>query len=299
MSDKSYDGDPIDMAWSTPPWQNDGETLEAYDSDGDGEIMTDNWPENATDPDELNERQRKMILTAARYPNTDSPTQLVELSGLDVAPSYPQNVLEPHWSERFWGANNSEKNVEAKSTSELVDEVRLRLLDGEYLNTVKEDYQIGEERLSNLVKGEHDEVLNCDTEPIVYANDSRQCWLARSEYEKTEKETLSDHIETIRNELLNGRKGEDIAEDYNVTGRSIRRIAKDESVQGCEDGIGALEYDTHAKEWEIKGDKEDTTQHTSEPENITVESDANNNAIIISALAFGAFVLWAIKRMLR
>jgi len=313
MSNKSYDGDPIDMAWSTPPWQNDGETLEAYDSDGDGKVMTNNWPENATDPDELNERQKKMILTAARYPTVDSPTQLVELSGLDVAPSYPQNVLEPHWPERFWGANNSDKHENLNEMTDQVDEVRKRLLEGDSLNQLIKEYPVSQDYLSRLVRGEIDGLTGCEIPPLSF-HTGKQRWInpdqfydesVETNYDNDNKASLTEPISELRRRALAGETAHEIANDHGVSDRTIRKRLKGDYSED-DPNVGPLEYDKDSQRWRLVGADEDGTQQQTldreETPNManshTSNNQTNKRPIKTAFAALVALVFaWVAKRL--
>lgn len=231
MSKREYSGEPIDGRWQTPPWQNDGETLDAYNSDGDGKLMTNDWPEGATDPEELNDKQKKIILTAARYPGVNSPTRLVELSGLDVNASYPQNVLEPHWPERFWGANNAEQD----ETDIDVEGLRQRLLDGGSLTKLVKEYPASQERLSKLVRGEAEETVVSDIPPLEWLGNSEQRWVIPEEYynepvetnhDNDNRSTITEPISELRRRACAGETAQEIAEDHGVADRTIQKRLK-------------------------------------------------------------------------
>ena len=268
MSKHEYSGEPIDLSWNTPPWQNNGETLDAYNSEGDGKIMTVYWPENATDPDKLNDKQKKMILTAVKYPNVNSPTQLVELSGLDVEPSYAQNVLEPHWPERFWGANNSEPPVNLDVD---VDRLRQRLLDGASLNKLAKEYSESQERLSQLVRGEAEDTPDCDTPPLTYLNNSEQKWVV-DESKEEDGDTpgmVEVTTEELRRRALDGEYAKEIAKSLGVSASAIRKRLRGKRGFGDESDIPALEFDFSTQEWYIPNytdEDADTATNVSEPD---------------------------------
>jgi len=48
MSERQYDGTPIDLTWNNGPWANDGETVDATDSET-GEIQTTMTAEKSSD----------------------------------------------------------------------------------------------------------------------------------------------------------------------------------------------------------------------------------------------------------
>lgn len=303
MNKREYNGEPIDVSWQTPPWQNDGETLDAYDSEGDGKIMTIDWPENATDPDELNDRQKKMILTAVNYPDVNSPTQLVELSGLDVEPSYPQNVLEAHWPERFWGANNSEQ---ADNVDINVDELRQQLLDGGSLNKLVKEYPASQEHLSRLVRGEAENMPDCDIPPLTYLHNSKQKWVIDESKSEDESgwEGLDATTEELRERALNGEHACEIADSLGVTDSPVRKRLRGYGGFGEESDIPPLEYGVSSQEWYIPDDDAekltttDTTPKIDEPAGPTPDPIRDATPGWVWAVV-GAAVAWIVSKILR
>ena len=266
MSKHEYNGDPIDASWQTPPWQNKGETLDAYDSDGDGKIMTTEWPENATDPEELNENQKKMILTAARYPSLNDREKLVELSGLDVSVHYPNYTLRTHWPERYW----CETNPEDFANAETVDKLRQQLLDGGSLNQLSKKYPVSQSWLSQLVRGEAKDLPDCDTPPVTFLNDSEQRWVSIESEEANEdsRGAVTATVEELRERALNGEAAKEIAEDFGITAAPIRKRLKGHRHYGDDSDIPALDYNPRTQEWYVPDDTEEeppTTDTEEEP----------------------------------
>lgn len=298
MSKHEYSGEPIDASWQTPPWQNDGETLDAYNSDGDGEIMTIDWPENATDPEELNDKQRAMILTTVKYPNVDSPTQLVDLSGLDVHPSYPQNVLEAHWPERFWGANNSEQSDNVGIDP---DELRQRLLDGSSLNKLVKEYPVSQARLSRLVRGTADDMPDCDIPPLTYLDNSEQEWVIEESKETGENKRRWADVTTeeLRERALNGEHATEIAESLGVTDAPVRRRLRGYDNYGVDSDIPALDFDQTTQEWCIPDEtagEGDIPADPAESKNVETEKCGAPSWVWALVIAAGA---WIVSKILR
>jgi len=311
MSKREYSGELIDVSWQTPPWQNKGETLDAYDSEGDGEIMTVDWPESATDPDELNDKQKKMILTAARYPDVDSPTQLVELSGLDVAPSYPQNVLEPHWPERFWGANNAEQH---DSSDIDVEALRRCLLDGESLNQLTKEYPTSQEKLSRLARGEAQSTLNSDIPPLEWLGNSEQRWVIPEEYydepvetnhDNGNRATITEPISELRRRACAGESAQEIAEDHGVSDRTIRKRLNGE--YGDESKIDHPPLTYNGKCWRVAEDSdgelsEETKQDLDELDELVNAPETEPPERAGRAWAWGIALVaaaWIVSKILR
>lgn len=312
MSEHAYSGEPIDVSWQTPPWQNKGETLDAYDSEGDGEIMTVDWPENATDPEELNDRQKKMILTAVNYPDVDSPKRLVELSGLDVSHAYPRNVLSAHWPERYWGADDWEQSDSADID---LDELRQRLLDGASLNKLVKEYPASQERLSQLVRGEAEDAGGCDTPPLEWLGNGEQRWIIPEEYydepvetnyDNKNRATITEPISELRRRALAGETANEIANDHGVADRTIRKRLKGQYGDNEAD-VPPLEYDKSINAWrtvdeEFENDGEqdiiDTDSRTVELG--TPDQDSHDTGTPAWAWAVvGAVAAWFVSKILR
>ena len=290
MSKRQYSGEPLDVSWQTPPWQNNGETLDAYDSEGDGEIMTIDWPENATDPDELNDKQKKMILTAVNYPDVDSPTQLVELSGLDVSKAYPQNVLSTHWPDRYWVADNSEIDV---------DELRQRLLDGGSLNKLVKEYPASQKHLSRLARGEADDMPDCDIPPLTYPHNSEQKWVVDESKEADENTpgVVDVTTEELRRRALNGEHATDIAESLGVSDAPIRKRLRGYDGYGADSDIPPLEFDRPTEEWYIAdGEEESEKMESDVPESVTAETHQRSVPAWVWVV-FGAFAMWVMSKL--
>lgn len=302
MSKHEYNGDPIDASWQTPPWQNKGETLDAYDSDGDGEIMTTDWPENATDPEELNENQKKMILTAARYPSVNDREKLLELSGLDLSVHHPNYTLREHWPERYWNEGSSEDSVNA----ETVDDIRQRLLDGESLNQLVKEYPFSQARLSRLVKGEAEDMPDCDTPPVTYLHNSEQRWVTAESDEPNGDipGTVTATVEELRERALNGEDAKEIAESFGVSSSAIRKRLRGYRNYGTDSDIPALEHDFTTREWYVPGDTEeestttDTTPKADESTTPMPDSTRDGTPGWVWAIGVAA-AAWIVSKLLR
>lgn len=311
MSKHEYNGDPIDISWQTPPWQDSGETLNAYNSDGNGKITTTDWPENATDPEELNDQQKQMILTAVKFPNVNSPSELVELSGLDVSIAYPQDVLCAHWPERYWGDMPPDQDDEAEVN---VDEVRQRLLDGGSISELKKEYRPGHKRLSRLVRGVAKDTPECDTPPLEWLGGTEQCWIIPEEYydgsvetnyDNENRVTITEPVSELRRRALAGESATEIANDHGVSDRTIRKRLKGQYADGDPE-VPPLEYNQSVNEWRMADGTfdDDEGEETSDTGPAHVEYDSRSQepgrsgASNWAWAAVVALLLWAASEFL-
>jgi hypothetical protein len=187
MIDKEYNGEPMDAGWQSPPWNNDGETIEAYNTDESGNTMTVNWPENATRPEHLNEKQRQMIRTAVKYPELESPSKLVRRSGLDVSKHYPKHVLRRHWPERYWGETPESERVDGDRTevSESIESLRKRALNGESAAEIAKSLGVSSQPIQRRLKGSREfsgrREEECQIPPLEYDAESSSWQIANPE----------------------------------------------------------------------------------------------------------------------
>jgi len=280
---KEYNGDPIDASWQTAPWNNDGETIDAHDSEGDGEIMTIDWPENATDREDLNENQRRLITTAARYPSVEEPEELLDLAGLDMSYGYPQQTLINHWPERYWGKTPNGIEVDHNSddenarwddiTKERVEKIRRRLLTGGSAMELENEYSPSTQRICNIAKGELDEVPNCGIPPLKYVPKEHE-WVTVDEFGNNNSEEANDgqdiesrsnsesgneqpaegdiSVEELRRRALNGENAQSISENVDLSDRTIsKRLSGNARYDDPNSNIPPLEYDHSNERWKM------------------------------------------------
>jgi len=154
MSKREYQGDPIDMAWKSGPWANDGETVYATDPEEDGTMELDEWPENATDPRELNDDMRAVIMAAVRNPGIEHANQILELVDIDKSRGYPNWVLSEHWPEKHKKFARETDGVGFKKISDSeIENIRKCALDGESAASIADDYGISPKNISGRLKG--------------------------------------------------------------------------------------------------------------------------------------------------
>jgi len=304
MSERKYSGDPIDMSWQTPPWQNDGETLDAYTSEGEGKLMTDDWAENATDREKLTEKEKAIIVAAANHPDVNSATKLAELASEDVSKGYPNNVLRRHWPDRYWGETYDEQI----DTSDIdVEETRRRLLNGGSLRQIAAEKSMGRRRLSFIVRGvgQHD-IPDCDVPPLEYNPDNKR-WVCPDGCDEdvqteTDQDTeLSDlSVEEIRRRALEGESATDIAASLDVSDAAIRRRLNGRYKIGQDSDIPVLEYDTSEQEWRIADDSEDEGEQTQRetPTPATPETRGDGAPTWVWAVLL-AVVGWLVSKLLK
>jgi len=303
---KEYNGDPIDASWQTAPWNNDGETIDAHDSEGDGEIMTVDWPENATDREDLNENQRQLITTAARYPSVNDPQELLDLGDIDMSYGYPQQTLINHWPERYWGktarSNSGEDaDVDERETSKRAEnnvaEIRQRLLDGGSVNQMIKEYQEDHKRISEIARGVADDIPECDVPPLRWNESSPQQW------EKApENKTKDVSVQELRQEALSGKTAVELADEFNGSSKTIRYKLNGKGVAEDDCGIPPLEYG-HATGWtrsdggEGERMEENTETHsvTSDPVRHTPEPESSSLPAWVWAVVGAAFMWLASK----
>lgn len=79
MGKRSYSGDPIDMAWKSGPWANEGETVSGSTKDDMYDETTETLPADV-DPSDLTDAQLEIIKQYSRTPNA-SDRKISDLVG--------------------------------------------------------------------------------------------------------------------------------------------------------------------------------------------------------------------------
>jgi len=164
-SSREYNGEPLDMSWNTPPWANDGETVEASDDNREtGKMTTTDWPEAATPKEELTDKQQRIIKTAVKYPYLEYAGDLYEQSNLDeyVSRAYVAPVLTDHWREWFGKRASDgggkvqfgEDNGASKLTEQDVIEIRKRAGGGESRRGISKDYPVSNAAIHKVIAGD-------------------------------------------------------------------------------------------------------------------------------------------------
>lgn len=229
MSNRSYDGQPLDMTWNSGPWANNGETIDATTDDDTGSMTTEDWPEAATPKEELNDDQIAVIETAARNPNVDSPTKLTQLSNVNRSRTYAHSVIRKHWPERYW-VGDCEKSTELKNKVEIAEYVREHFLNGGTYSDLQDKHGWGIKRIQNAAKGEGPySGLDCKTPPIKHTSGNHDGeWVVENNHSKNVESDLSvplDHVSKVRQRLLDGESTTEIGNDYDVSRKCIRDVA--------------------------------------------------------------------------
>ena len=163
-----YNGEPIDMAWKSGPWANEGETVDIVDSDGGGQMQIDDWPEGATDPEKLNEDQRAVIMATVRNPGVKHASQIADLINIDKSRAYPNWVLSEHWPGKHKDiVGESSTDVRKKIPDGDIESVRRRALGGESIARIADDYDSHPSNVWDRVSGNTGDDSNSDIPPLV------------------------------------------------------------------------------------------------------------------------------------
>jgi len=194
MSNRSYDGEPLDLSWNDPPWKNEGETVEASDDNREaGKMTTTDWPEAATPEEELTDKQQRIIRTAAKYPHLKSPKKLFVQSNLDeyVSHGYPSQVLSQHWREWLQQENQSPSRQRkwAKLSREDVKEMRVKILNEQTSGELAEEYGVSPRAVRKAVKGET--YADVENPPTVKFDQSENVWVQNKD-DSAEQSELTD-----------------------------------------------------------------------------------------------------------
>jgi hypothetical protein len=226
---REYDGEPLDMTWDSGPWANDGETVEATNGDH-GTMKTIEWPDGATDPEELNEDQQKVIMAAVRNPNIDSWKTLTELSGVDKTRAYSHSVLREHWPEGYENVKRQPRlnHDEYKISQHELAEMRRQALDGKSTRELSDEFGIAKSSTLCALKGTQEYGnRTCSVPPLEYDGyGSGGEWVL--EDEGTKSDTDHQRPETpdeVRELLLNGYSVNKIVKEFGGSSKQYRRFA--------------------------------------------------------------------------
>lgn len=295
---REYDGEPIDMTWDNGPWANDGETIDAT-NDTNGTMKTIDWPDDATDPEELNEDQRDVIRAAARNPDIDNYAKIQEMADVDKAESYAAYTLRTHWPERY----TRTKEPSPVLSDREVDKVRIALLNGETTRWLSDHFDVSQEAILRAARGGvvYNDV-ECKTPPLKHTTGNQGGeWVTKEMYEMTNNtdndiEADADStprikdpvaattVDAFRKRALNGESATDIAKEMpNAYGADITRILKGEAVIDGSPTEPELEFNRAEYQWKPKTDDEridaaDQVDDDTEAEADDTADDADGDA---------------------
>jgi len=98
MSDRSFEGEPVDLTYQHLSERSNGQTVAGTTDDDLGEETTDIWPSEAPPREELNETQIAVIEAAADPTREwDSLYELSRSATPDMSEHYASSVLSAHW----------------------------------------------------------------------------------------------------------------------------------------------------------------------------------------------------------
>jgi len=287
---REYDGDPIDLTWDDGPWANDGETIDAT-NDTNGTMKTIDWPDDATDPEELNEDQRDVIRAAARNPDIDTYAEIQDIAGVDKNESYAANVLRNHWPDRH---EKTDKRYGETLSDRTADKMRIALLNGESTRWLRDHFDVSRSTVLNAVKGEgpYDDV-ECKTPPLRHTTgDQTGEWVTKDVYEMAnDADTVADPDSTpriknpvavstadaLRKRALNGENATEIAESIpKAWAADIARILRGDAVIDGSPTEPKLEYNRADSCWEPKADDERIDAADQVDDDTEAEPDADD-----------------------
>jgi len=270
MSKRQYDGTPIDITWNSGPWANDGETVEATDAE-DGNMITIEWPDNATDPEELNNDQIAVIRAAARNPDVENYAKIDDIAGVDKSESYSSTVLRIHWPERHNPKSRGKKSLSDRQ----VDKARIALNNGESKNWVADHFNVSEETVRRAAQGErYYEDVDCKT-PELEVNNGEWSVKKPTTQEKTMNHKVSEPfpvatVDAWRKRALNGDTATDIADEYeNIwSARVAMALRGDADIDG-ETTQPELEWNNSDRVWVEKESEGDVDADSTNPQDMT------------------------------
>jgi len=172
MTERNYEGDPMDVSWSTPPWQNEGETVGVAVSDGDGSVEYTNV---GAVVDELNDYQlgkliRAMRRDGLRYSDIRDELGVGNHTITDAAYGRGRFSEFGEMGERL----EKHKQGVLTNSGEVIADIRNRLLDGGSLEELADDYDASQATISRYAKGE--KTIDPDDPPAIEYDASGRGW---------------------------------------------------------------------------------------------------------------------------
>jgi len=241
---REYDGEPIDMTWDNGPWANDGETIDAT-NDTNGTMKTIDWPDDATDPEGLNEDQRDVIRAAVKNPDAESMGEIQRAANVNKNESYAADVLRTHWPEKHKRMSGAMKG--ASLSDRVVDKIRIALLNGETTYWLSDHFNSSQDTVNRAARGDPPyEDVDCKTPPLKHTTGNRNGdWVTEDVYSsdnsnyhdfpnatgRIKDPVAATTVDAFRKRALNGESATDIAEEIpKAYAADITRILRGEAV---------------------------------------------------------------------
>jgi len=266
MSKREYDGTPIDLTWNNGPWANNGETVDATNNE-DGNMITIEWPDNATDPEELNEDQRNVIRIAARNPDIEKYQKIQDMANVDNYDGYAAQVLRNHWPKRHTKKGTSTPCLSDRQ----VDKVRIALKNGESVSWLSSQFDATPWTIRRAAKGEraYDDV-DCKTPPLV--SNGYNNWSIKNtpdNHDSKQQEVSEPYptatVDAWRKRALNGDTATEMADEYDgIWGADISMALRGDSNVDGQATQPELEWDNSNQEWLKKESEGDATNEQTE-----------------------------------
>lgn len=254
---REYDGEPLDMTWDSGPWANDGETIEATNGDY-GTMKTIEWPDGATEPDKLNEDQRRVIRAAARNPDLEKFANIQRIANVDKNESYAAGVLRVHWPEKHKQLTPDQEDLALSERD--VDKVRIGLLNDKGTRWFANHFGVSQNTIHRAAKGmgQYNNV-DCKTPELQHTSGGRSGeWQLKSDNdepntsgsENLSKPYPSATVDVWRKRALNGESATDIANDYeHLYSADISPTLRDDAAVDGSATQPKLEWDESSQEW--------------------------------------------------
>lgn len=181
MNDRNYEGPPID---GTEQYISEADGVEyATDVEENGEMMTQNWPKNATPKDELKEDHIEIIKTAVNHLTTaKSLSEILRIADVDRQSGYASYVLREHWPKGHEKIKSQRPDITVNGGSETacgdthqhqlnpdeLAEVRMRRLKGESTSDIADDYGVSKSAALGWLNGNKSSSIEqeCSVPPL-------------------------------------------------------------------------------------------------------------------------------------
>jgi len=204
MSKREYDGSPIDITWNNGPWANDGETVDATDSET-GEIQTTMTTEQSDT--EISTRDskpaqvkyiRSKLLDGARAKELKFTPGMVRKAAKgegrfsDVECDIPplEHTTGNRYGEYVIAGDEKDTIPPAR-----VDALRKQALNGKTATTLSNEYDIKHERICEVLK-DNSECQGTPTQPELKYRNNQVGWV---KHDTPPKPTESDEDKDSKN----------------------------------------------------------------------------------------------------